>query len=331
MDRDLPDMDTVHAALAVAVRAPSVHNTQPWLFRVGPRTVHLFADPSRQLPATDPQGRDVLMSCGAALHHLRIGFAALGWACDVHRLPNPEQPDHLAAIELTRHEITTEDVRMAVAAVSRRSDRRRFSSVAVPYDLLATLSSRASGERAVLRPVVDPNTYRKLAIACAEAVVLQASDTEYLTELSRWTGQHTGSPDGVPAANIPRSTALHTGLPVRPFPGGELVQRDELGPDDEETVLAVLGTTADDRCARLRVGEAMSAVLLAATELGLATCPLSHPFEVAATRDFVRRQVLHDTLYPHIVLRIGWPVVGVEPVPLTPRRPIGDVLAPLEF
>src|SRR5690349_14667268 len=158
MDRDMPDLDTVRAALAVATRAPSVHNTQPWLFEVGPHSVHLYADPSRQLPATDPQGRDLLLSCGAALHHLRVGFAALGWRATVHRLPNPDAPEHLASIELARHDITVEDVRLAGAAVSRRTDRRRFSQVGVSFDLLHLLSGRAAGEGIVFRPVVGRET-----------------------------------------------------------------------------------------------------------------------------------------------------------------------------
>jgi hypothetical protein len=55
-----------------------VHNTQPWRWLVGDHSVHLMADRARGVPATDPDGRDLLLSCGAALHHLRVAFAALG-------------------------------------------------------------------------------------------------------------------------------------------------------------------------------------------------------------------------------------------------------------
>ncbi len=62
-----PNPDTVAAALDLAVRAPSVHNSQPWRWRFDGGTLELFADRSRQLPATDPQGRGLVLSCGAAL------------------------------------------------------------------------------------------------------------------------------------------------------------------------------------------------------------------------------------------------------------------------
>ena len=74
-----PDDGTIRTALALAGRAPSVHNTQPWLWHLGPGSVHLVADDGRRLAATDPDGRDLLVSCGAALHHLRTAFAGLGW------------------------------------------------------------------------------------------------------------------------------------------------------------------------------------------------------------------------------------------------------------
>jgi hypothetical protein len=109
MERGFPDDYTVKTAVAMAVRAPSVHNSQPWNWRIGYSSLHLYADPDRQLRETDPDGRDLILSCGAALHHLRVAFAALGWAAEVHRLPNPDEPDHLAAITLQQpaayHEI----------------------------------------------------------------------------------------------------------------------------------------------------------------------------------------------------------------------------------
>src|SRR5271165_1434657 len=51
--------------VAIAARAPSVHNTQPWKFRVTGDVIELRADPDRILPQIDPVGRELIVSCGA--------------------------------------------------------------------------------------------------------------------------------------------------------------------------------------------------------------------------------------------------------------------------
>ena len=66
------------AAVEHALRAPSVHNTQPWRWRIRPDAVELHADWNRHLVATDPDRRDLVLSCGAALHHLQVALAARG-------------------------------------------------------------------------------------------------------------------------------------------------------------------------------------------------------------------------------------------------------------
>ena len=81
----------------------------------------------------------------------------------------------------------------------------------------------------------------------------------------------------------------------------------------------MLGTASDDTLSRLRAGEALSAVLLQATALGLASCPLSQPLEIGSTRRVLHEGVVDDTLSPQLVLRLGWPPVG-PPLPVTPRR-----------
>lgn len=327
MDRGLPDSFTVEAAVALAVRAPSLHNSQPWRWRVGDRTVHLYADRSRQLVETDPQGRDLLLGCGAALHHLRVGFAALGWRTEVHRLPNPADPDHLAAVELHRHEPTEQDIALAAAIPRRRTDRRRHSSWPVPVEHIELMARRAAEEGTILRATEDAARYH-LSRAIFEAAGRHAEDPAYQVELAAWSGRR-AAPDGVPSANAPAPDETPGALPGRPFADPRLAQPPGAKGEDDETVLLVLGTTSDDRMSQLRAGEATSAVLLTATALGLSSCPLTEPLELADTRETLRTKVIEGS-YPQMVLRIGWAPVNADPLPATPRRGLDEVLARLD-
>ncbi|WP_158888133.1 Acg family FMN-binding oxidoreductase [Amycolatopsis anabasis] len=327
MDRGLPDDYTVRVALALAVRAPSVHNSQPWQWRIGDRSLHLYADPGLRLRETDPDGHDLLLSCGATLHHLRIAFAALGWRAEVHRLPIPDDPDHLASVELHRHDPTPEEIALAAAIPRRRTDRRRYSSWPVPGNRIAALTERAAAEGTVLKAVTGPQPRYHLTQAITEAASAHATNPAYQVELAAWSGRH-GSPDGVPAANAPAADP-HGAVAMRQFADPRLRQPTGSLDETDESVLLVLGTASDDRLSRLRAGEATSAVLLTATDLGLASCPLTEPLDLRDTRHQVRDQVLDGGSCPQMVFRIGWAAVNADPLPATPRRPLDDVVSHL--
>jgi len=119
-----PDTETIRAALSLAIQAPSVHNSQPWSWRVDNQVLHLFADFTRHLRSTDPDMRDLIVSCGAALHHCVVALAALGWHAKVHRFPNPDDPAHLASIDVLPQTPGEVDIILAAAIKRRRSDRR---------------------------------------------------------------------------------------------------------------------------------------------------------------------------------------------------------------
>src|SRR5438094_3451657 len=63
--------------LKYALLAPSSHNSQPWLFHICKNTLELYADRRRACPVVDPGDRELIMSCGCALFHLRCDFASL--------------------------------------------------------------------------------------------------------------------------------------------------------------------------------------------------------------------------------------------------------------
>jgi hypothetical protein len=129
--------------IQLACRAPSVHNSQPWLWVVDGDKVTLFADHRRQLEHADPDGRDLVLSCGAALHHLRVAAAAAGWAAKIRRLPNPYNDAQLATVTFEACPVSEEDTRVLDALRQRRTDRRRTAASPVPRAHLDPLLAEA--------------------------------------------------------------------------------------------------------------------------------------------------------------------------------------------
>jgi len=160
------------------------------------------------------------------------------------------------------------------------------------------------------------------------AVRQHISDPEYLAELAMWSGRH-GSAAGVPARNTP-SAEKQGKFPARVFANPALEQPSDAEARDDAGVVLVLATATDDPLAQLQAGEATGVALLTATALGLASCPLTEPLELAETRDEVRTKLLGGDGFPQMLLRVGWAALNAEPLPATPRRPLSDVVVRLD-
>lgn len=325
MSATFPDAATLRAALALAARAPSVHNVQPWQWHVGADSLHLYADPSRRLVHTDPDGRDTMISCGAALHHCVIAFAALGWQSRVRRFPDPDNPLCLSTIELRPQPAAEVDITLAAAIPRRRTDRRFFSNWPVGHGDISLMGVRAARMGIVMRRV-EPSI--DLRASLAQAVWQHATDADYLNELTVWTGRY-ASNAGVPARNTPESDPASP-VPARIFAGAALAQPPDVPPADDRGALLALGTARDDDLARLRAGEATSLVLLTATAQGLASCPVTEPLEIPETRACIRADAFDDGCHPQMLLRIGWAPVNADPLPAPPRRPLEEQVLALD-
>lgn len=123
MPTTFPDAAELESVLDLAARAPSAGNAQPWRWVVDGSGVQLSADWTRSLGDTDADRRDVLLSCGAVLHHCAVAFAAAGWGSRIVRFP---VDGVLAAFELERHPPGAGSLELAGAITRRRADRRPF-------------------------------------------------------------------------------------------------------------------------------------------------------------------------------------------------------------
>ena len=109
----MEEQDWAHV-VAGAVKAPSIHNTQPWRFLASAEQVELHFDRERALSVLDPTGRQQVISCGIAVEFAVVALAARGFAAEVDLLPEGDAPDHLATIRVTGpHETSADDRSLA--------------------------------------------------------------------------------------------------------------------------------------------------------------------------------------------------------------------------
>ncbi|WP_448628138.1 hypothetical protein [Geodermatophilus sp. URMC 64] len=135
-------------AVDLALRAAAAPGPPPWLLEPRPDRLVVRTDPRRRLPADDPAGRQLVRSAGAGIFSARVALAAAGWAADVDRLPDPEDPDLLAVVRPVPGEPDA-----ALAALAPAGARRTPPADRMPVPLLRRLTAAAAQEGALLVPV----------------------------------------------------------------------------------------------------------------------------------------------------------------------------------
>jgi nitroreductase len=322
--------DVVPDLIRTAGRAPSVHNTQPWQFiRTDDGALELRADPTRQLRAVDPEGRELFISCGAALFGLRLAIRGLDREPTVALFPEPGDPLLLARVALgPAVALRSPEQRMLSALRRRHTHRDPFDQQALPPELLAALQRSTEIEHAELVLLHGPADRQRLAALVAAAERSHHQQPALLADLARWT-RPPGSParDGVSAMSYPRRPrqSAIADLPGRDFALGRhwgfLPSPGETSLEPAAPTVAVLATAGDRPVDWLNAGQALHRMtLLAATQWVFASLH-TQPLEMTSLRAAVRLE-LHLEGYPQMLLRLGHAGTAAP----TSRREFTEVL-----
>jgi len=310
-------------AIEQACRAPSLHNTQPWRFTFDGRRIELFADTSRGLTATDPDSRELVLSCGAALYNLRVALRKVGYDGRPTLLPNPANPRLLASVAIVETAPATVAERREYAALIRRHTHRGpFEARPLTPELAVLLQRAAHEENAQLIYVHDPGQRRRVLQLARTAERAQQADERIAAELAAWTpSPGVTHRDGVPAtaySSEPRASA--NDLPPRDFDQSRGYGRLS-SHDPAPGVMAVLTSPTDLQPDWLRAGQALERVLLVAADRWAFAALHSPLTEVPHLRAELRRE-LCTSGYPQILLRFGY----APDATVTPRRSVDEVL-----
>lgn len=323
MTQDRPQADRLRDLVRWAILAPSSHNIQPWRFRIDDRGIDLRLDTRRTLPVADPAGRELRISCGAALFHLRLAARCDGMEPAVTVLPDGPSGDRLARLDIVgTAEPTGEERDLSAAIPVRRTIRGRFAPGPVHGETAAQLAVASAAEGAWFHSLEGERRAEVLTLIEA-GDRRQFADPAFRCELARWinTAPHRRA-DGIPARTlgIPGLLSPLAPLLIRHLGGDRIAARDR---DLATTapVLGVLTTDEDGPADWLTAGQALARLLLTGTLHGMAAAYMNGVVQCPDLRVRLAALANRDEA-PQILLRLG----PAPPMPPCPRRPPDQVL-----
>ncbi|WP_410582576.1 Acg family FMN-binding oxidoreductase [Amycolatopsis sp. lyj-108] len=305
------------------LRAPSVHNIQPWRLDFEHDRLLLTERRDLPLPEHDPLGRDRVMSCGAALANLELAIRVLGYEARTETFPDPDRTELVATVEAgERSQPSAEDLHRYAAIERRRSYRKRFSGRPVSPHRIGDLTATAAAAGVQARPIRDELELSRVADLLEFAAEAFQHDHGYQRELAIWTVH-----DEMPHRHGAGIAA--TALPPGSLPWAGLVQAGTALPDREvlkrrladETLLVFL-TLDDTRHDHLKVGHALQSTWLDAVDGGLVGSILTQPLHLPEVRSAFCED-LGLAGFPQALMRFGYPSGAV---PASPRRGVDEVL-----
>ncbi len=304
-----------------ATLAASSHNTQPWKFKLGQRSIGIFPDLTRRCPVVDPDDHHLFVSLGCATENLVCGALANGLYAHVDGRAD-------------RVEVAFEDtlpVRSPLydALPERQCTRSTYDGQPISAADLQLLERAARGPG--IHPVVltDRSDIETVIECVAQGTAAQIRDPKFVEELATWIrfneAEAARTGDGL-------STAA-TGAPSAPRWLGRILFRGLLTPRSENeknarhlrssTAVVIFFSDRNDPEHWIEVGRAYERFALQATALGIRNAFMNQAVEVAPLRAQLGAWLNAGERRPDLVVRFGR---GPE-MPRSRRRPLEQVIA----
>ena len=304
-----------------ATLAASSHNTQPWKFKLGKRSIQIFPDLTRRCPVVDPDDHHLFVSLGCATENLVCGALANGLYAHVDGRAD-------------RVDVAFEDtlpVRSALydALPQRQCTRSTYDGELVSVDDLELLerAARGSGVHPVL--LTDRSDIETVLECVAHGTAVQIRDRAFVSEVATWIrfneAEAARTGDGLStAATGARSSPRWLG---RMLLRGLLTLRSQNEKNAKQlrssAGVVIFFSDRNDPPNWIEVGRAYERFALQATALGIRNAFMNQAVEVAPLRAQIATWLNAGERRPDLVVRFGR---GPE-MPRSRRRPLEQVIS----
>ena len=305
-----------------AVKAPSGHNTQPWLFKINQDNIEIHPNYKKSLPIVDPDNRELFISLGCAVENLCIAASFKGYNSMVSILDKG-----IITVSLEKNENVKYDPLFEQIA-KRQTNRSEYNGNAIATHTLDMLKEVLLEER-INRYFYENGSKEFVSISdfVVRGNTAQMQDKAFVDELKSWmryNKKHSnGTKDGLSydvfgAPNLPMFI-------VKPIMSGYLNAKNQNKADVKKMQSSshfVLFTTQSNTLKQwINLGRSMERFLLKSAELKIAHAYLNQPNEIKEL-SVEMTEILNISEYSTILLRIGYG----KTLPYSKRKEIKDVI-----
>ena len=171
--------------LEYARLAPSVHNTQPWHFKIdmAASSISLFAETIRALEAGDPTKRELWVSLGVCLESIVQSAKALGFSAEVTSLQHNSLTDEIAHILVKP--VAQDEPELLMALKNRHSYRGPMKNDPIPDSLISTCNQAIQDIEGISLILVKENEKKdRIADITDKGMRMALSSAKFRKELA---------------------------------------------------------------------------------------------------------------------------------------------------
>lgn len=325
--------DIFKEMVKVAVRAPSVHNVQPWKVRYTGTGFQLFQSIKRRLHVGDPKLHDNDVSLGAFLEICRMHLKTQGIEFTVTVNNAEKYLDYISRFNMTITECAPETDRLYYYINKRRSYRGLFN-----YDpsFDSSALSSISVDHLQIKWMTGPDETKKWAKLYDNASSKINQIPGYFKELTDWIRFNKNDPryfeDGLnaEALSLNNTDALFGKILFRVpiFKTLAALGMDKVLISEAPQIKSSQGVIAiyvDKNLSPLQMGACFVRFWLELTSKGLYACPLSALVDFTHTKDILNSLKPSDDTICLNVLRFG-KVTDESKIYHSPRLDVSRVI-----
>lgn len=309
-----------------AIKAPSGHNTQPWLFKINDASIEVHPDFEKSLSVVDPDNRELFISLGCAIENLQIAASAKGYYSDIGYSQSGITVVSLSPEEELHHSQTL-DSQIAL----RQTNRRIYNGTFVDDSAINKLCHIPSEKNAQL------HCYKKGTLeftGISELILsgntIQMQNNSFLTELKSWMrynkSESARKRDGLSyavfgAPSLPRWISKSI---INGYLNDKIQNKADLKKIFSSSHFVLFTTQNNTIEDWIRLGRYLQRFLLTCTEMDIACAFLNPPCELEELREDLATSLHIQNEYPAIILRLGY----AQPLPYSLRKEVKEVMKP---